>query len=164
MTSNQSPLASYEIIISPHIVIIMRNSLTPRRNLSLRDSDFFLLDFFRCFFSIMIGSDVPEFNSLIDSPTQPFEEDRLCSPQALMVWASSIWFCHLTLQTMQFHQGPPETVILLEDWMLIRLALTPNPLSLYFKNLALIQKLLTSCLEWDFGRLICQLIQDFVVI
>ena len=101
MTSDQIPLASFEINISRYIVIIMRNSLTPRRNLSLRDSDFFLLDFFRCFFSIMIGSDVPEFNSLIDSPTKPFEEDRLCSPQALMVWASSIWFCHLTLQTTQ---------------------------------------------------------------
>ena len=38
--------------------------LTPRRNLSLKDSDFFLFNFFRCFFSIMMAAASAEWPQL----------------------------------------------------------------------------------------------------
>ena len=40
-------------------------SLTPRRNLSLKDSDFFLFNFFRCFFSIMMADGPQVFRNTI---------------------------------------------------------------------------------------------------
>ena len=160
--------------------------LTPRRNLSLKDSDFFLFNFFRCFFSIMMAAASAEWPQLFRNlivwsihwrsqvilsscfggeqlicfntrlhPT-PASAPPARAPPARAPTARATPAKAPPARTPPARAPParataavPSTPGRTPDWLLIWLGLTPHSLSIYFKNSALVQKLLTSHLEWN---------------
>ena len=139
--------------------------LTPRRNLSLKDSDFFLFNFFRCFFSIMMAAASAEWpqlfrnlivwsihwrsqvilSSCFDGEVLICFNTRLHPPAS----APSARAPPARAPPARATAAVPSTPGRTPDWLLIWLGLTPHSLSIYFKNSALVQKLLTSHLEWN---------------
>ena len=144
-------------------------SLTPRRNLSLKDSDFFFFNFFRCFFSIMMAEGLQLFQSSIVWLIQRIRLVKKSNYSLLMLWcctAHLLWPQHTS--TSLVLQAParaptivPSTPAPTPDWLLIWIALTPNSLSLYFKNIVLVQKLLTSHLEWNLVEINLSIVSRF---
>ena len=145
-------------------------SLTPRRNLSLKDSDFFLFIFFRCFFSIMMAEGPQLFQNSIVWLIQQIRLVKKPNYSLLMLWWCAphlLWPQHTS--TSLVLQAParaparalPSTPAPTPDWLLIWLALTPNSLSLYFKNPVLVQKLLTSHLEWNLVEINLSIVSRF---